>query len=329
MQQLIYFRTICAHENFHKAAEELHVSQPCLSTAIAKLEGELGVYLFDRKGRHVELTKLGKFYLERISIALNELDDATQKLKKLASSDHGHVDVAFCGPMTRDLVPMHVRSFLELEENRHITFDFTQLTTPQIIEGMKEDRFDVAFCTQVQGEPNLTFVPISVQELVVITPRGHPLAKKGEVQLRALGPYPYISYIYKSGVYNLIMQLLEAYDVTPNILYTAHDEDSIAALVAAGFGVAVIANVESLQHADVAVLHIDSRDAFFNISMVYPPNQYVTPAVKRFIAYTKERLCAVSQQGGHQKDIWGTPISGADRAADIGCDEGPKPAAIL
>lgn len=291
LQQLHYFRTICLHQNFHKAAEELHVSQPCLSTSIAKLENELEVYLFDRKGRHVELTKLGKYYLERVDRALNDLEDATTKLKKLASSDHGHIDVAFCGPMTRSLVPKHVRAFLELEENRHITFDFTQLTTVQIIEGMKEDRFDVAFCTQVFNEPKLTFVPISPQELVVITPRDHPLAARERLRLKELEPYPYISYIYRSGVFNLIMDILEKYDVTPNILYTAHDEDSIAALVSAGFGVAVVANVPSIQHAEVSILHIDSPDAFFNVSMVYPPNQYVPPAVKRFIAFTKARLC--------------------------------------
>lgn len=291
LQQLHYFRSICAHRNYHKAAEALHVSQPCLSAAITKLESELGVYLFERKGRHVELTKLGKYYLERVDHALNDLEDATVKLKKLASSDYGHIDVAFCGPMTRSLVPKHVRSFLEVEENRHITFDFTQLTTVQILEGMKEDRFDVAFCTQVSGEPSLTFVPISPQELVVITPRDHPLAARGRIQLKELEPYPYISYIYRSGVFNLIMEMLENHHVAPQILYTAHDEDSIAALVSAGFGVAVVANVASIQHAEVSILHIDSPDAFFHISMVYPQNQYVPPAVKRFIAFTKDRLC--------------------------------------
>lgn len=295
LQQLQYFRAICVSLNFHKASELLHVSQPSLSAAISKLESELGVYLFDRKGRHVELTKLGKYYQEQINHILAELDDATAKLKKLASSDRGHVDVAFCGPMTRELIPRHVRAFLEREENQYITFDFTQLTTVQIVEEMKEDRFDVAFCTHVFNEPNLTFVPISPQELVVITPRDHPLASQERIHLKELEPYPYISYIYRSGVFNLIMNILNKYNVSPNIVYTAHDEDSIAALVSAGFGVAVIANVQSIQHADVSILHIDSQDAFFNVSMVYRPNQYVTPAVKRFIEFTKEQLCANMQ----------------------------------
>lgn len=291
LQQLQYFRAVCIHQNFRKAAEELHVSQPSLSIAIGNLEDDLGVYLFRRKGRHIELTKLGKYYQEQIDRILNDLDNVTGKLKKLASSDRGHVDVAFCGPMTRELVPKHVRAFLEREENQYITFDFTQLTTVQIIEEMKRDRFDVAFCTHVFNEPDLTFVPISLQELVVITPRDHPLATRKKIRLKELEAYPYISYIYRSGVFNLIMDMLEKYNLTPNILYTAHDEDSIAALVSAGFGVAVVANVASIQHADVSILHIDSPDAFFRVSMVYPQNQYVPPAVKRFIDFTKEQLC--------------------------------------
>lgn len=290
LQQLIYFQTICQYKNFRRAAEELHVSQPCLSSAISKLEQELNVYLFDRRGRHVELTKLGKYYLERVSGALEELNAATEELKRFSSATHGRVDVAFCGPLTRELVPRLIREFLADEINEKITFEITQMTTPLIIQNMKSDRFDVAFCTQIENKQGLTFIPIWTQELVVIVPKDHPLAFKDKVKLAELTPYPFISYIVHSGVYNLIIDLLQTENITPNITYTAHDEESISALVGAGFGVSIVANMQTLIRPDTKVLHIDHPGAFFDVSLVYPPNQYTTPAVARFIKYAKDRL---------------------------------------
>ena len=66
LQQLRYFCTIAMELNFHKAADIHHITQPSLSNAITKLEEELGFYLFERKGRHVELTKYGRYYSEQI-----------------------------------------------------------------------------------------------------------------------------------------------------------------------------------------------------------------------------------------------------------------------
>lgn len=291
LQQLVYFQTIGSTGNFRRAAEILHVSQPCLSSAISRLEQELDVYLFERRGRHVELTKLGKYYLGRVDHALKDLTQATDDLRRLANATYGRVDVAFCGPLTRELVPHLIRDFLSIEQNSKITFDITQMTTIEIIKAMKEDeRFDVAFCTQVKNQEGLTFIPISVQELVAIVPTDHPLAHQESVFLQELICYPLISYILHSGIYNLIMDWLHSYHLEPQIAYTAHDELSIAALVSTGFGVGIVADIPALRQHDLKRLKISNPNACFDISMVFPPNQYTTPAVNRFLRFAKERL---------------------------------------
>lgn len=290
LQQLIYFKTIGHYGNFRRAAEELHVTQPCLSAAIAKLEQELEVYLFERKGRHVELTKLGKYYLQRVEGALSELEHASADLKRLASSTHGHVDVAFCGPLTRELVPKLIREFLSMEENQRITFNIVQMTTPQVIEQMKKDQFDVAFCTQVKNRHGLIFEPISVQKLTAIVPIDHPLAQQDSVKLRELEPYPFISYIVNSGVYNLILDWMDSVGIQLNMAYTAHDEESIAVLVGTGFGVSIVAHTKHIDRPDVKILPIEDPGAQFEVSLVHQPNQYVPPAVARFLKFAKSKL---------------------------------------
>lgn len=293
LQQLMYFREICQCKNFHKAAEKLCVSQPCISAAIKKLEAELDLYLFERKGRHIELTKIGNYYYGRINAAINELEAATADVKKLVSSTYGHVDVAFCVPFARDLIPQLVRAFLERSENQKITFGFSQSITPQIIRGIQEDRYDVGFCTQC-NEPGLTFVPVARREFVVITPKGHPLADRASIRPSDAAPYPNITYIRETGTYRLIEERFLEEMSSVHFIYRAHDEDSIAALVSAGFGISIVAKVDSLQHANVEIRPLEHPQACFNITMVYQSNQYMPPAVNRFILFAKESLTGMN-----------------------------------
>ena len=64
LNQLLYFRTVAAHQHFRQAAAELNISQPSLSRSIASLEEELNIILFERQGRNVRLTKYGRIFLE-------------------------------------------------------------------------------------------------------------------------------------------------------------------------------------------------------------------------------------------------------------------------
>ena len=86
LNQMIYFQTIAKHEHFRLAAAELNLSQPSLSRSIATLEEELGVILFERKGRNVALTKSGKLFLEHVNRILDEVTIAQKQMQKLSGN---------------------------------------------------------------------------------------------------------------------------------------------------------------------------------------------------------------------------------------------------
>lgn len=79
LQQLIYFRKIAELQHYTKAAEELHITQPCLSHAISELESELGVPLFYKSGRNIRLTQYGECYLSHVQAALDALDSGRHR----------------------------------------------------------------------------------------------------------------------------------------------------------------------------------------------------------------------------------------------------------
>ena len=89
LQQLKYFQTIARLEHVSRAAEELYVAQPSLSRAIARLEEELGVPLFDRQGRHIQLNHLGRAFLKYVEEAFDKLEEGKREVEDLASFGAG------------------------------------------------------------------------------------------------------------------------------------------------------------------------------------------------------------------------------------------------
>lgn len=81
LNHLQYFRVLARLEHYTQAAKELSITQPSLSHAISSLENDLNTYLFEKEGRNIKLTKYGRFFLEYVENALNELEIGEKNLK--------------------------------------------------------------------------------------------------------------------------------------------------------------------------------------------------------------------------------------------------------
>ncbi|MCD8009414.1 MAG: LysR family transcriptional regulator, partial [Lachnospiraceae bacterium] len=110
LQQLYYFKTTAELEHYTRAAQELNISQSCLSHSITDLEQELGVSLFVRQGRNVRLTKCGAFFLEYVTQALNTLDEGRERLQDFISSDTGFISIGHLSSLS-DFVPYLISRF--------------------------------------------------------------------------------------------------------------------------------------------------------------------------------------------------------------------------
>lgn len=284
LNQLIYFQTIARLEHFRRASEELSVSQPSLSHSMSQLEEELGIKLFKRNGRNVTLTKYGKIFLERVNTILDEIK-STEKYMKQLSGSKGHIDIAYVYPLSFSYIPKLVRSFLDLEENKDTTFTFSQLLTKDIISGIEKDTFDVGFCGKIENKPEINFIPILRQEMVIITSLSHPLVKKDSVRISEIEKYPIIGYDKVSALGNYTSKIFKENRLRPNIVYFSPDENAIASLVAEDFGIAMVANIESLVNYRVKVIKISDREIYHDVYLAYKNDNYQLRAVKDFIKF--------------------------------------------
>lgn len=284
LYQLRYFTLLAKNGHFRKTAEQLCIAQPSLSHSMALLEQELGVTLFEKQGRRSVLTPEGSLFLAYVEKALGILDEGILDMQHIAMGE-GVIELGFLRTLGMDLIPEMSRNFLENQGDKAVRFKFHTGITSSLIDGLKREKYDIVFCTKRENEPDIHFVPVSKQDLVVIVPRNHPLSRRCTINLEELAPYPQVYFSPDSGLRNIVDHLFEKVHVTPQIAYEIDEDVVIAGLVSKGFGVAVVPYMTDLLRLDVKIIQIASPYWERNFYMATLKSHHMTPAVKNFYEY--------------------------------------------
>lgn len=287
LNQIYYFQMIAKYENYRKAAEELYIFQPSLSRSIASLEAELGVSLFEKSGRGIVLTKGGQVFLEYAERIIDDCEIVKTKMKEL-SSDGGKIDIGYVFPLASHYIPHNVRNFLNMKENKNVTFNFFQNHTSAIAKKVKSGELDVGFGGYMDRE-DFEFFPILTEEIVLITPKEHELADCEGVSIQEVNRYPVIGYDRESWLGNYTQRLYQRLALKPNIVVECPDEYSITALVSENFGIALVPRIAEIDESRVGIHKLDDIELVHQTFMFWARERYQLPAVERFIEYMKKR----------------------------------------
>lgn len=288
LNQLEYFRKVATLQHYRLASEELNISQPSLSRSMALLEDEFQLILFEKQGRNVVLTKAGRILLEHVNRILDEVASTQHKMKQIAENG-GHIDIAYVYPLANSYIPHTVRSFLNMEANKEVTFSFNQSHTSSMIAGLKADEHDIIFGSYVENEPNIAFIPILHQDMVIITPKGHPLSAHTSVSIRELEHYPVIGYDRYSGLGNFIQDFYYKNSLKISTICDCPDENAISAMVSENFGIALVAHTDTITPEKVDILEINDVPLEHTVYMGFVKGKYQLPAVRRFIDFIRHQ----------------------------------------
>jgi len=293
LNHLHYFSVLAKLEHYTQAAKELSITQPSLSHAISTLEKDLGTYLFEKQGRNVRLTKYGRFFLTYVDKALNELEVGEKKLRDLTDSSKGVIDLGFIYTLGAHIIPNLIKDFLDNEKHKDISFSLFQGTTKKIIEGLKNEKFDLAFCSFVENEPDVDFIPVLEEELVVIVPSNHPLASQDTIDLKDVGSYNFIYFNKESGIRPLIDSLFDKVNVTPKIICEVEEDSAVLGLVSVDYGISIIPNISLIKNFDVKILHITNPVFKRYIYLASIKNKYISPSANQFRNFIINNLSQV------------------------------------
>ena len=159
LSYLRYFVQLAQTRHYTKTAQLLCITQPSLSHAIAQLEDELGVPLFEKSGRNTTLTRFGQEFLTCAQNTLSSLDDGIASLQRSARGE-GLIRLGFLRPAGIDYIPTLASGFLKRNPEKDIRFTFHTGSTGQLIEGLMAEKFDLIFCSQPPSDLHLREVPV-------------------------------------------------------------------------------------------------------------------------------------------------------------------------
>src|SRR5262245_11366624 len=283
--QLHYFRTVARLEHVTRAAEELRVAQPALSKTIARLETELGVPLFDRRGRRVALNTCGRAFLRHVERLFMAIEDGRQELADLAGLARGTVTVA---ATTLHLLADLLSAFRD--RYPEVNFRLSQASTAEMQTWLVSGEIDLCLASAPIAGATLRSVALFTEDILLAVPPRHRLARRGCIPLGEVAAEPFIS--AKQGYWSrdLTDEACRQAGFIPHIICEGDEPGALRRLVAAGLGVAFLPT--SAQRAgtgpEVAWLHITEPVCQRTVSLVWREARYLSAAVRRFQQFTVE-----------------------------------------
>lgn len=291
LQQLEYLSILAKVQNYTQAAKILHVTQPTISYSITNLEKELGTELFEKHGRNIVLTKQGELFNKGASQALQILSNTTEELKREQNKDNV-VKVASLRTLFYSWLPNTIKnfttSFSPSEMQPKFTFTSSNGYSKAILNNLLEINCDIAFCSKVNNHPDIDYFPVVEQNLVLITPLDHPLADLESVDLVDTLKYKQITFAPTSGLSSELKQLFSLCGGMPESIYEVEEDEAVAGMVSAGFGIGVVPDMYNLKSLPLSIIPIRFPVWHRLIYMATLKGHYQTPASRAFINFVKE-----------------------------------------
>ncbi len=237
LSELQVFLTVAREGSFSRAAERLYRTQPAVSLAIRKLEDDLGQRLFVRGARPVRLTDAGtllKDYAERL---INLRDEVKKGLSELEGLQRGELSLGVNESSIHALMPA-IAKFRELHPGIQIRVH--RMFSRDIPHEVLNYRLDLGAVSYIPRDPQLQATEIVKDELTLVVPPKHPLAKRKEVDVADLGNESFIAHIVESPFRRRVIELFARNRTALNMPTEMPTIESIKRFVQMGMGVAIV-----------------------------------------------------------------------------------------
>lgn len=284
LRQIQSFLQVAALGSFTRAAEKMHTMQPALSQQVRDLEAELGIRLFDRTTRRVELTEGGAEFRNIAAKIIEDLELAARNAHDLAERKRGRVVVAAPPLLAAAIVPRAIADFRSKYPGLEVRL--IDARTDQIVELVRSGQVDCGIGTFDAGEDGISSTLLSRDSLIVFCAANDPLARRKAVTWRELDGLPLITLTRDSGIRILVEVGFETAQIRLVAAYEVGQITTVLAMVEAGLGIAVLptyawAGARGMKISSVALDPAISRD----IAMITRAGRAVSPAVSTFARF--------------------------------------------
>lgn len=272
------FIAVAEELHFNRAAQRLHMAQPPLSQAIRRLEHEIGAPLFERTNRSVSLTPAGTDFLATARKVLRLLDEGVEQTRRVAQGIEGHLTLTFINISPYDALLGALQRFRSAFPA--ISFTMREATTQEQVEALEHGHAELGFMRPPgRTAPELRFESILREPIMIGLPATHPLACHEIIALAALRDDAFVSSPRHlgQGFHDQLVQLCAAAGFIPRIAQQARQLQTLVALVASGFGVALLpASLAQEGRKDVVFrpIQVNAPDALRHVELLMAWNPH-------------------------------------------------------
>lgn len=280
LRHLRYFESIVRNKKIIKAADELHISQPSLSTQLKALETELGCKLIERSSGEIKLTEPGVVLYKHANQILQQCKEAYQEIQDLKDVRFGEIHLGVLPTIVVSWLPQVLSDFKTMYPN--VVIHIREMGAPSITECLLNYDIQMGLTSYSEVENGISQLPVIDEELLLITSSQHRLAKKTAVNMAELANEPFI--LHESGyqLRHTILEACRAAGFEPIVAYESGRVETIRSFVSAGLGIALIPET-SIKYGfkrDLKVIRLKNPTPQRIVCIATHPNRYVSPAMK-------------------------------------------------
>lgn len=286
--QLASFLEVVKLQSFSRAAEKIYRTQPAISAQVRLLEQECGEKLFDRSGKKVLLTPAGEI-LRRYAEKMLELQkEALQTIAELNLTPRGKLYIGANEATCLYVLPKTFAKFIQLYPLVQISIyrNFSH----KILQKVQEGAVDLGIVTLPQTANNMEVIPVFRDEVQVVMPKNHALAKKRSVTVEEVAHHPLI--LPKTGHTRVVIdRLLRDYRDHIQISMELASVETIKKFVGAGLGISLISRTYAHPEAAAGVLKLvplEGQKIFRELGLIYRRDRYLSLPAKVFIEVVRK-----------------------------------------
>jgi DNA-binding transcriptional LysR family regulator len=290
INQLIYFLEVAKQKSFTGAAKTLHVSQPAISKTIQMLEDELGVVLFDRTSRHVQLTDYGAIVQIQVQKLVQTFHDIHTELNEVTHLEKGVIRIGIPPMVGEMFFPRIIGLFHQQYPN--IKIKLFEAGSTKVEEGVEDGSLDVGVALLPIKANTFESYEFAKNPIRLIVDPGHRLAGRELVKFADLKDESFILYRQDFGLYPMIVNACNLAGFEPDIICETSQWDFMARIVADGLGIALLPQrvCQELKISEVTVIALDSPQIYWHLALIWRQNAYQSQASQKWIAFAKAQF---------------------------------------
>ncbi|MFI8495200.1 MULTISPECIES: LysR family transcriptional regulator [Peribacillus] len=284
IRQLKYFVTIAEEGKITTAAKKLNIAQPPLSRQLKQMEEELGVILFDRDNKSLNLTLEGERLLLRAKELLNKLDETMVEVQELRKDASGILSVGsnlYCASLILSKV-VDIR-----EKNPGLTFKVWEGETIHLIKMLSKRQIEIAITNSPITEKSISQMTLESDPYVLVLPEKWTWSGSEQCRLEEIIDLPLILLRpnYGLGAYGQIVNEFQRLNLEPNILCECQDLIMLLGLVSSGFGATILPLSLLSLHSlgGLRVIQLKDQTLISEPKVIWRKNSYLSKAAKEFL----------------------------------------------